>query len=293
MSMANKLNGIIIKGIGGFYYVKTADALLECRAKGIFRRRGLTPLAGDKVEVEGSEGGYVVSEIKERKNTLLRPPVANVSTLIIVTSTVDPRPNYRVLDEMTAIAVRAGLMPIIAVTKSDIEPDDELCRIYRKSGFETIDVCADAGAVDRLRELVGGGICVFSGNSGVGKSTLINKIDPALELETGITSKKLGRGKHTTRTVELFEFAGGMIADTPGFSSLDFTRGASIPSRELAECFPDISKYTDRCAFDDCAHIKECGCEVLAAVERGDIRKSRHESYADLYARAKEAENTY
>ena len=291
--MTNKTNGIIIKGIGGFYYVKTADALLECRAKGIFRRRGLTPLAGDEVTVEGSEGGYVIADIKERKNTLLRPPVANVDTLVIVTSTVDPRPNYRVLDEMTAIAVRAGLMPIIAVTKSDIEPDDELCSVYRKSGFETLDIRADVGAIARLRERISGGLCVFSGNSGVGKSTLLNELDPALKLETGITSKKLGRGKHTTRTVELFPFSNGWLADTPGFSSLDFTRGASIPSREMADCFPDIACHTDRCAFDDCAHIKERGCEVLAALERGEVCKSRHESYSELYARAKESESTY
>ncbi|MDO4566057.1 MAG: ribosome small subunit-dependent GTPase A [Oscillospiraceae bacterium] len=283
----------MLKGIGGFYYVKTADAVLECRAKGIFRRRGLTPLAGDSVTVEGEEGGYVISEIALRSNALARPAVANVGALFIVQSSCDPRPNYRVIDEMSAIALRAGIKPIVVLTKTDIEPDDEFLRIYRRAGFEAIDLHGQRGALERLRELAAGKISVFSGNSGVGKSTLINLIDPRLELETGLTSKKLGRGRHTTRAVCLYEFAGGWLADTPGFSSLDFTEGDSIPSRELAGCFPEFEPFTESCAFSDCSHTVEKGCAVLAALERGEIEPSRHESYKELCRRAREAENRW
>lgn len=291
--MTSGLSGIIIKGVGGFYYVKTADAVLECRAKGIFRKRGITPLAGDRVEVIGEEGGYVIADILPRENALARPPVANAGTLILVCSAVDPRPNLRVVDEQTAIAFSAGITPTLALTKTDIAPDDEFLRIYRRAGFEVIDVRSDEGALKRLRELARGKITVFAGNSGVGKTTLINAIDPTLSLATGITSKKLGRGRHTTRTSELFEFAGGYLVDTPGFSSLDFTESAPIASEDMAACFPDIAAHTDGCAFADCSHTVEKGCAALAALTAGEIEPTRHESYRELYRRAWEAERRY
>ena len=289
------INGIIIKGVGGFYYVKTADALLECRAKGIFRRRGITPLAGDRVAVEGLDEaeGFVISEIYERDNHLSRPPVANVGALFLVVSTVDPRPNLRVIDELTALSAAAGITPIIALTKTDIAPDDEFRGIYTCAGFEVIDTCGDKNAIKRLRELAKDRVTVFSGNSGAGKSTLINSIDPTLTLATGITSKKLGRGKHTTRSSELFEFAGGYLVDTPGFSSLDFTVDAPIASRDMISCFPDIAAHAEACAFADCSHTVEKGCSVLAALAAGDIEPTRHESYCELYKRAYEAERKY
>ncbi len=274
-------DGIIIKGIGGFYYVKTADGVLECKAKGIFRRRGVTPLAGDRVRVEGEEGGYVVSEIRERRNFFARPPIANVSAALLVVSTVDPKPSTLVIDRMTAACERVGVEPVVVFTKTDLAPADELIKIYRSAGFKVVDTHSDR-ALDELRAVASGGIAVVIGNSGAGKSTLLNGISGGLELKTGETSKKLGRGRHTTRAVELYEFAGGFLADTPGFASFETLRHASEPD-EVAGWFRDIARHAEGCRFADCSHTVEKGCSVLRALDAGEIEPSRHKSYCEIY----------
>ncbi len=289
-------NGIILKGIGGFYYVKTADGILECRAKGIFRKRGITPLAGDRVVVEGETGGYAVSEIDARRNVFQRPPIANVDRLFLVVSACDPRPNLRVVDALTAISCKNGVVPVIIATKTDLEPANEFMRIYRAVGFDVIDLRADeAVGFAAVRAAARGGLSVFIGNSGVGKSTLLNELCPELTLQTGETSKKLGRGRHTTRAVELYPFEGGWIADTPGFSAIDFERNQLCKKEGLAACFPDIEAAAKKesCYFTGCSHTVEKGCAVLAAVRRGEIEPTRHESYTAMYKQAKESENVY
>lgn len=277
-----KENGIIIKGIGGFYYVKTADGIFECRAKGIFRKRGVTPLAGDNVEIERDEESATVSEIYPRRNSFFRPPIANVDNLILVVSTVDPAPNLLVIDKLTALSEKQGVKPTLLLTKSDLERGDGFCDIYLNAGFSVLrkDCCED---MQRLKGLLRQGLSVVVGNSGVGKSTLLNEILPDISLETGETSKKLGRGRHTTRAVELYEFGGGYVADTPGFSAVDFEGLGSVKKEELASLFPDLSEFTDGCYFTGCSHTVEKGCAVLRALSEGKIEKTRHESYKALY----------
>ncbi len=286
------IQGTVVKGVGGFYYVKTADTVLECRARGIFRKQKITPLAGDRVTVEGEEGGYVLSEIAPRTNAFQRPPVANVDRLFLVVSACDPRPNLRVVDELSAIACKNGVVPVIVLTKTDLVQADEFLKIYRHAGFETIDLRADEkNGFNRIRELGQGKLSVFIGNSGVGKSTLLNMLCPALKLETGETSKKLGRGRHTTRAVELYPFEGGWIADTPGFSAIDLEHTVAIKKEELADCFPEFDPYKQKCYFAGCSHTVEKGCAVLKALDEQLIEPSRHESYVQMYRQAKEREN--
>ena len=277
-------NGIIIKGIGGFYYVKTADGVLECKAKGIFRKRGITPLAGDNVTVDGEGEDLVISEIAERKNAFARPPVANVDNLFLIVSATDPRPNILVIDKLTAIAQKHGIMPIIVLTKTDVEPARDFAAIYASAGFDVIDLRRNTRrGLKAVKKRCKDALSVFVGNSGVGKTTLLNDLCPNLELATAETSKKLGRGKHTTRAVELYDYKGGFLADTPGFSDVDFERDSSIEKEELAGLFPDFAPYTDKCYFTGCSHVVEKGCAVLEALAEGRIQKSRHESYAALY----------
>lgn len=282
-----RTEGLILKGIGGFYYVKTADAVLECRARGIFRREGRTPLCGDRVLVAGDAEGYVVDDILPRKNAFARPPVANVDTLFFVVSMVQPRPNFQVLDTLTAIAHHSGVQPVIVLTKTDLVADDGVADIYRAAGYEVMDLRANfAASLARIRALSEDRISVFAGNSGAGKSTLLNDLCPELELATAEPSEKLGRGKHTTRAVTLYEFCGGYVADTPGFSALDFERGFAIKKEQLADCFPDIAKHAKDCYFAGCSHRVEKGCAVLEALKRGDIHPIRHANYCALYEQA-------
>lgn len=285
----NSIKGILLKGIGGFYYVKTADGILECRAKGIFRKRGVSPKAGDSVLVEGDgeSDGYIISEIAARKNSFSRPSVANVDHLFLVSSTVDPKPNILVLDKLIALSVRQGIKPEILLTKTDLEDGKELRDIYERSGFSVFDL-KKKSEKQKLLKLIQSGVSVFVGNSGVGKTTLLNEIIPNVCLETGETSKKLGRGRHTTRAVELYEYGDGYIADTPGFSAIDFEGDQRIKKEELALLFPEFSPYVDECFFTGCSHTVEKGCAVLCSVAEGKIEKSRHESYCALYKVASE-----
>ena len=286
-----KIDGIIIKGIGGFYYVEAADGIIyECKARGVFRKEKITPLAGDKVEISVDENNKnSIDKIYERRNMFKRPPIANVDKLVIVSSVCDPRPNLLIIDRLTAVAVYKNVEPIIVFTKNDLQSADEYIEIYKNAGFKTFAVSNETGeGIGEIKAVIENGVCVFTGNSGVGKSSLINRMYPDFALETGEISKKLGRGRHTTRHVELLKINNGYIADTPGFSSLDFETNDLIKKDELAFCFPDFSDYIDSCKFSTCAHVNDKGCRLIEAVNNGDVMRSRHESYVTMYNEVKD-----
>ena len=277
---------MIIKGIGGFYYVKTADAVLEAKAKGIFRKVGMAPLAGDYVELEQSNGDYVISAIYARKNNFLRPAAANIDLFFLVVSTVAPIPNMLVIDKLLAVAAAKSVKPVILLTKTDILPGEAFAATYRSAGFIVIDVRADFETAKlEIMDMLDSRLSVFTGNSGVGKTTLLNDLF-GYSLETAQTSRKLGRGRHTTRAVEFYEACGGYVADSPGFSAVDIERAEYIPKDELQHLFIDVSQYVSECRFRGCSHLTEKGCAVIEAVEKGEIQKSRYESYVELYKNA-------
>ena len=281
----------IVKGIGGFYYVKTADGGVECKPKGIFRKRGITPVAGDQVRLQYDAGTWVIAEVLPRKNVFVRPPVANVDQFFIVASTVQPSPSTLVIDKLSAIAVDRGAQPVLVITKGDLQQADELERCYSTAGFPVLCVNASSGqGLEEVRAMLAGKLSVFSGNSGVGKSTLLSALMPGVQLETGEISQKLGRGRHTTREVVLYETCGGLVADTPGFASLDMARAAAIPKENLELAFPDIARLFGQCRFTGCSHLSEKGCAVRAAVQDGQISCTRYESYVTMYEQAKEQE---
>ena len=279
---------VILKSIGGFYYVKSGDEVIECKAKGKFRNLSLSPVAGDIVDTEFDGSTNVITKIYPRKNKFIRPPFANLDLLVLVISTVDPAPNYLVIDKMCAIAENKDVQVIMVITKTDMAEYENIRSVYAKAGFKVFYTGADDdGQLEEIRREMQGKLCVFSGNSGVGKSTLLNKLFPHLSLETGITSKKLGRGKHTTRRVEIFETDGCMVADTPGFSSVELVDDNFISKDDLQYAFVEFAPYLGSCKFADCRHINEIGCAVKGAVDGGEIHQSRYESYKALYDRQK------
>ena len=281
--------GRIIRQTGGFYYVDTGDAVIECRARGLFRKQGITPLVGDMAEVERTDGGKgYVTGLKARQNSLVRPPVANIDRLLLILSITDPAPNLLVVDKMLAIAEYKGIDAAIVVTKADLADTGALHRLYRSVGYEVMCLNSLADSPQAVAALIEGRLCVLAGNTGVGKSTLLNAIDPALALKTGETSQKLGRGRHTTRVTELFALCGGLIADTPGFSSLETAQLELIKKDALELCFREFAPYLGRCRFTGCSHTKEKGCAVLAAVQSGEVASSRHESYLEMYEEARQ-----
>lgn len=284
------LNGILMKSIGGFYYVRCDGKEYECKARGSFRKSGNSPFVGDKVVISVPEEGFAsIEEIKPRINKLKRPALANIDTLVIVCSTVDPEPNFTVIDKMTAAAVNNNMIPAIVVSKNDLKSGERIAEIYRNSEFPVF-LCSpdDTEDVNKLKEFLKGKVSAFTGNSGVGKSTLINRIFPKLELQTGQISRKLGRGKHTTRVVELFEIDGCFVADTPGFSTVDLQRYEMIDKTQLQYCFPEFEKYLGECQFTSCSHTCEKGCRILQAVADGEIEPSRHKSYVAMYNEVKD-----
>lgn len=287
------IRGRIVKSLGGFYYVadeQDKENIIECRARGAFRQQNIKPCVGDWVSVELTlQGkGYVV-EIQPRKNSLVRPPLANLDQLILVVSIADPAPNTFVLDKLIAIAEYQQIEPVIVVTKCDLADPAEFMQIYRKAGFEVYETKSlEHEGIKEVLEIMKGKTSAFCGNSGAGKSTLLNAIDPRLSLDTGDISQKLGRGRHTTRHVELFELPnGGVVADTPGFSAVDLEKFQIILKDELADCFREMRSYEGKCRFRGCSHTKETGCAVLEAVKNGEISQSRHQSYLNLYEQAK------
>ena len=236
----------ITKGIGGFYYVKTTDGIVECKARGIFRKRGITPVAGDNVTL--SDDGTMIDEILPRKNVFIRPPIANLDTLFIVTSTTQPVPSTLVLDQLAAAAIYKDVQPVLVVTKSDLAAADMLRTAYAGSGIPLVQLNYETGeGLDEVKGYIEGHLCAFCGNSGVGKSTLLNTLAPALHRETGQISQKLGRGRHTTREVEIFEICGGRLADTPGFASLEAQKLCRIPKDDLQHTFPEFGPYFGQC----------------------------------------------
>ena len=279
------VEGRIIRALGGFYYIDTPQGLVECRARGVFRKEGVTPYVGDlaRAELTGEGKGYL-TELLPRKNFLIRPPVANIDLLVLVVSTVSPAPNRFVLDKMLAVAEHKGIEPMLAVTKSDLRRDPELLADYRRAGYSCLEISSATGeGVAELREqLSGGRLVVFSGNTGAGKSSLLNALEPELAVATGEVSEKLGRGRHTTREVEVFEACGGRIADTPGFASLDTLKACHIPKENLQFDFPELGPYWDKCRFTGCSHCGEACCAVLEALEEGKISQSRYNSYRTL-----------
>ncbi|MDD6848007.1 MAG: ribosome small subunit-dependent GTPase A [Oscillospiraceae bacterium] len=284
------IDGIILKGIGGFYYVEAANTIYECKARGIFRKKNNSPLAGDNVRISiPSEGFPAIEEIYPRRNSLRRPPLANIDTLVIVCSTVDPTPNTIVIDKMTAAAVDNDIEPVIVISKSDLKSGTELADIYRKSGFRVFEYSSnDINSALEIRPIFKDKITAFAGNSGVGKSTLLNTLYPQLSLDTGEISEKLGRGRHTTRTVELYKLDGGYIADTPGFSTVDIERFNMIEKDNIQYCFPEFKDYLTKCKFTSCSHTCEKGCCIIDAVNRGEIPESRHKSYVAMYNEVKD-----
>lgn len=287
--------GRILKGVGGLYTVRCADgADVQCPAKGVFRLDGRTPYAGDMVRVELDGESAVIRELLPRKTLTVRPPVANLDQLLMVVSLRSPAPNALVLDRLIALAECKGIEPAIVLTKADLADAEPWRSIYEKAGFR-VAVCdllrgetAEGEPVKAaLEPWLEGHVTALCGNSGAGKTTLLQLILPGMELQTGEVSKKLGRGRHTTRQVELYPVRGGYVADTPGFSSWDAESGELMTKEALPRGFREFARYAGECRFDDCSHTVEKGCAILAAVKRGEIAKSRHESYCALYAEVK------
>ena len=284
---------MIVKALGGFYYVETSEHILyECRARGLFRKQGISPCVGDRVRIEAEDAEHgTVCEILPRKNSLVRPPLANLDRLFLVVSVCDPSPNYLVLDQFIAMSEYKDMEPVIVITKPDLQSPDELVRIYTHAGFP---VCVvnnlETGPLEEVRELLRGKVCAFAGNTGVGKSSFLNRLEPGLSLKTAAISQKLGRGRHTTRHVELYrlEELDAYVADTPGFSAMDLTRYAVIRKEELQLCFREFAPYREQCRFTGCSHTVEKGCAVLEAVAEGKIEPGRHQSYCAMYEQAKQ-----
>ena len=279
----------IVKGIGGFYYVKTGGSLVECKPKGIFRKKRITPVAGDIVRLETDGGAHVIADILPRKNVFVRPPVANVDQFFIVVSTVQPVPSTLVIDKLSAIAVDKGAQPVLVITKTDLQDAQPLAACYAHSDIPVLCVNARTGeGLDAVRARLDGRLSVFCGNSGVGKSTLLSALLPGHELETGEISQKLGRGRHTTRHVELYHLScGGDIVDSPGFSSFETDELNLELKHRLPETFREFAPYLGACRFVGCSHTKEKGCAVLEALRAGKLQPSRHASYVRLFEELK------
>ena len=287
--MTNK--GILIKAISGFYYVSCGGNVYECKARGNFRKTGVSPVVGDLVEfslIDNTHG--IVEQISQRKNLFNRPLVANIDKLFIVSAYSVPAPDTLMIDRLTALAVYNNIEPIIVFNKADMGSFDELYNIYSSSGFKTYVVSArDNLGIDLLKLEMRDSVCAFSGNSGVGKSSILNALFPELELKTGEVSEKLGRGRHTTRHTELFFVGdGAYVVDTPGFSTVDTNEDLYDFKLSLSESFIDFRDYLGECKFTSCSHTTEKGCAIIEAVKEGKIQKSRHENYVALWSELKD-----
>ena len=285
------MTGRIVKALSGFYYVDTGgERPIPCRGRGKLRHQKVTPLVGDRVEISGLDDGTgMVDAILPRKNQFRRPMVANIDQMVMIASGAVPVTDPFLIDRMAAMAEWKGCEVLICFNKCDLDRAEELTALYRAAGFPVLQVSAESG--EGIRELaaeISGKVSAFTGNSGVGKSSILNALRPDFGLQVGEVSEKLGRGRHTTRHVELFPVAGGLIADTPGFSSFDAEQTETIPKEELASAFREFRPYMDQCRFQGCSHVKEKGCAVREAVTEGKIASSRHKSYIRLYEQARE-----
>lgn len=282
--------GRIEKALSGFYYVNTGARIVPCRARGKFRKDKLSPLVGDWAEIqELPDGTGFVTAIEPRKCAFLRPAVANIDQLVVIVSEAIPVSDGYLIDRVCAIAELKGCGVVICVNKCDLKSGEALAAVYEKVGYPTVCVSAATGAgLDRLRALIEGKLSAFTGNSGVGKSSILNRLCPAFAIETNEISEKLGRGRHTTRHVELFHLnETTLVADTPGFSSFDTAEMDLALKQALPETFREFRPYLGACRFVGCSHTREQGCAVCRAVEQGEIARCRHDSYIRLYEELK------
>ena len=279
--------GRIVKSLSGFYDVQTDNGLITCRARGHLRRGGQTPLVGDLVEISVEKGKGMLEKILPRRNCFVRPAVANLDLLVVFAANVNPVTEPFLIDRVAAIAGDQEVPVCICVNKCDLDEGLDLTKIYRDAGYAVIQTSAETGAgVEELREILAGKFAAFTGNSGVGKSSILNALNPGLNLQVGEVSEKLGRGRHTTRHVEIYQIGDAYIADTPGFSSFDTDQMEVILKENLQYAFPEFGRYLGQCQFRDCSHRKEPGCAVTTALSQGLIGKSRYDSYLRLYEKA-------
>ena len=279
-------DGVIPKALSGFYYVSYEGGLLECKARGRFRLDGTSPLVGDRVQCSLVQHGKGrIDKVEPRRNWFIRPAVANIDAMVFVAANTNPVTDPFLVDRVSVIAADADCQLILCINKADIDPGDQLYSTFTAAGFPVVRTSAETGqGMEELRAAIDGKICAFTGNSGVGKSSILNKLLPGAAIPTGEVSEKLGRGKHTTRHVELYSLGGGTyVADTPGFASFDVEMMNPIPKEQLQYDFNDFEPYLGRCRFNDCAHLKEPGCAVTQALDQGKLMPSRYRSYVRLY----------
>ena len=288
--MTKTETGRIIRSLSGFYDVQTSTGIITCRGRGVLRKQGQTPLTGDMVHITAEQKKGMIEKILPRKNRFIRPAVANVDALVVFAANANPVTEPFLIDRVTAIAKDQGVAVYLCVNKCDLDPATDLVRIYRHAGFPVIRASAETGeGVEELRSLLRGKLTAFTGNTGVGKSSMLNALCPSLSLSTGQVSEKLGRGRHTTRHVELFCLEEDtFVADTPGFSSFDTEQMDVLLKENLQYAFPDFAAFLGQCRFQDCAHRKEPGCAVRAAVEAGVLEQTRYDSYLRLYEKAEQ-----
>ena len=286
--MSERKIGRIIRSISGFYDVRVDEQVITCRARGILRKNNDTPLTGDFVEITMEHGKGMVEKILPRRNSFVRPAVANVDALVVFAANVNPVTEPFLIDRVAAIAGDQEVPVYLCINKCDLDPAVDLERIYRHAGFPVICASAQTGeGVDELRQLISGKLTAFTGNSGVGKSSMLNRLCPDLELSTAEVSQKLGRGRHTTRHVELYPLGEDTyVVDTPGFSSFDTDMMELILKENLQYAFGDFAPYIGKCQFHDCTHRKEPGCAVTAAMAAGELEQSRYDSYLRLYEKS-------
>ena len=286
--MDNVLEGRILRSISGFYDVQTGQGLISCRARGILRKEGATPLTGDLVQITVERGKGMIEKILPRKNSFVRPAVANIDALVVFAANVNPVTEPFLIDRVAAIAGDQEVPVILCINKCDLDPALDLASIHQNAGFSVICASAETGeGVEQLCGAIRGKLTAFTGNSGVGKSSMLNRLCPELQLPVGEVSEKLGRGRHTTRHVELYRLGEDTyVADTPGFSSFDTDQMEVILKENLQYAFPDFGPYIGKCQFHDCSHRKEPGCAVTGAVAAGQIGATRYDSYLRLYEKA-------
>ena len=286
--MEKRTTGRILRSLSGFYDVQTAEGIVTCRGRGSLRKAHQTPLTGDVVEITVEKGKGMVEKILPRRNCFVRPAVANVDALVVFAANVNPVTEPFLIDRVAAIAGDQEVEVILCVNKCDLDPALDLVRIYEHAGFTVISASTETGqGVPELRKLLQGKLTAFTGNTGVGKSSMLNRLAPDLQLATGEVSEKLGRGRHTTRHVELYRLdEETYVADTPGFSSFDTDQMDVILKENLQYSFPDFAPFIGACQFHDCSHRQEPGCAVRQALEEGKLEKSRYDSYLKLYEKA-------